>query len=109
MFRVIIKFTLGGIAFVSLIVGALGIVNTMYVIVTEKKKEIGIMKSVGARNHDILFIFVFQAGFFGLLGAILGVFFGSFAAIGFGAVAQSSGFTFLKITIIPGKIIIQLQ
>jgi putative ABC transport system permease protein len=97
----IVKVVLGGIGVVALIVGALGIVNTMYVIVTEKKKEIGIMKSVGGRNSDIMFIFVFQAGFFGFLGALLGVILGSFAAIGFEAVAQSSGFTFLEIKIVP--------
>lgn len=101
----IIKLTLGGIAFVALIVGALGIINTMYVVVTEKTKDIGIMKAIGARNGDILLMYMFQAGLFGLLGAMLGVFFGSFAAIGFGAVAQSAGYTFLEIKIIPSYVI----
>lgn len=98
---IIVKATLGGIALVSLIVGALGIINTMYVIVTEKKKEIGIMKAIGAKNEDILFIFIFQAGLFGFLGALLGVIFGSLAAKGFEVGAQSAGYAFLKITILP--------
>jgi putative ABC transport system permease protein len=95
----IIKYTLGGIAFVALIVGAIGIINTMFVIITEKTREIGIMKSIGATNEDILFMYVFQAGLFGFLGAILGVILGSFAAIGFEYVAQQSGFSFLEISI----------
>ncbi len=73
----IIQAVLGVIAFISLIVGAFGIINTMYVIVTEKTKDIGIMKAIGATNGNILFMFMFQAGVFGLLGAVLGVFFGT--------------------------------
>lgn len=95
----IIKYTLGGIAFVALIVGAIGIINTMFVIITEKTREIGIMKSIGATNEDILFMYVFQAGTFGFLGAVLGVILGSFAAVVFEFVAQQSGFSFLEITI----------
>ena len=95
----IVNYTLGGIAFVALLVGAFGIVNTMYVIITEKTKDIGIMKSIGATNRKILIMYMFQAGVFGLLGAIIGVILGSFAALGFGAVAQASGFSFLEITI----------
>ena len=97
----VVQLSLGGIAFVALIVGALGIINMMYVIVTEKRKDIGIMKAVGARNRDILFLFVLQAGIFGLFGAILGIFLGSFAAIGFEVAAKASGYTFLEIAIEP--------
>lgn len=95
----IVKFTLGGIAFVAIIVGALGIINTMYVIVTEKTKDIGIMKSIGATNNTILFMYMTQAGFFGLFGAILGIILGSFGVILFEKIAQGAGFSFLKITI----------
>lgn len=101
----IVKLTLGGIGFVALIVGALGIINTMYVVVTEKTRDIGIMKAIGARNEDILLMYIFQAGIFGLLGAILGVFFGSLLALAFGAIAQSAGYAFLEITIIPSYVI----
>ncbi len=95
----IVKFTLGGIAFVALIVGAVGIINTMYVIITEKTHDIGVMKSIGARNSDIMFMYIFMAGLFGFLGAVLGVILGSFAAIGFEAFAKSAGYSFLEITI----------
>ncbi|MFW5704319.1 MAG: ABC transporter permease [Nanoarchaeota archaeon] len=95
----IVQLTLGGIALVSLIVGGVGIVNTMYVIVTEKTKEIGIMKAIGARNSDVFFIYVFQAGVFGFLGGVIGIIFGTFAALGFEVWAKSFGFEFLEITI----------
>lgn len=102
----VVQYTLGGIALVSIVVGALGIINTMFVIVTEKTKDIGIMKSVGATNWDILFMYVFMAGFFGFMGALLGVIFGSFGAIGFEIFAKSSGFAFLEVEI---DIMIALQ
>ncbi|MBN3037408.1 MAG: ABC transporter permease [Candidatus Diapherotrites archaeon] len=67
---------LGAIAAVSLLVGAIGIANTMFTSVLEKTKEIGIMKAIGARNRDIMAIFLFNAalvgGAGGLLGAVLG-------------------------------------
>ena len=101
----IIQYTLGGIAFVALIVGAIGIVNTMYVVVTEKTRDIGIMKSIGATNEQILIIYIFEAGVFGFLGALLGVIFGSISALAFEKVAQASGFGFLEITILPQYVV----
>lgn len=95
----IVKYTFGGIAFVAIIVGGLGIINTMYVIVTEKTKDIGIMKSVGATNEIILMMYMTQAGMFGFLGAILGTFIGYFLALGIESIAQSSGFAFLEISV----------
>ena len=65
------------IAAVSLIVGAVGVANTMFTSVLEKTKEIGIMKAIGARNKDILLIFLFNAAFIGLVGGILGIALGS--------------------------------
>jgi putative ABC transport system permease protein len=65
------------IAAVSLIVGAVGIANTMFTSVLERTKEIGIMKAIGARNKDILLIFLFNAALIGLVGGILGILLGS--------------------------------
>ena len=65
------------IAAVSLLVGAVGVANTMFTSVLEKTKEIGIMKAIGARNHDILFIFLFNAALIGLIGGILGILLGT--------------------------------
>lgn len=64
------------IALVSIIVGAIGIVNTMTTSVLERRKEIGIMKAIGARNLDIFYQFLFEAGLLGLFGGIIGVILG---------------------------------
>jgi putative ABC transport system permease protein len=64
------------IAGVSLIVGAVGVANTMFTSVMEKTKEIGIMKAIGARNRDILLIFVFNSALIGLVGGIIGIILG---------------------------------
>ncbi len=61
------------IAFMSIIVGVIGIANTMTTSVIERKKEIGIMKAIGARNEDIFYQFLFEAGLLGLVGGAIGV------------------------------------
>lgn len=71
---------LSGIAAISLIVGGVGIMTTMYTSVLERTRQIGIMKSIGARNSDILFIFMAESGILGLVGGIIGVVFGLFAS-----------------------------
>ncbi len=68
---------LSAIAAISLLVGAVGIANSMFTSVLEKTKEIGIMKSIGAKNRDIMLIFLFNAGMIGLVGGIGGVILGS--------------------------------
>jgi putative ABC transport system permease protein len=65
-----------GIAAISLIVGGIGIMNTMYTAVLERTREIGIMKAVGARNQDVLAIFMFESGMLGLMGGLIGVLLG---------------------------------
>lgn len=67
---------LGAIAAVSLVVGAVGIANTMFTSVLEKTREIGTMKAIGAKNRDILMIFIFNSAMVGLVGGILGVILG---------------------------------
>ena len=71
---------LGAIAAVSLLVGAVGIANTMFTTVLEKTKEIGIMKAIGARNRDIMMIFMLNSALVGLVGGVLGVILGTFAS-----------------------------
>jgi len=61
------------IAAISLIVGGIGIANTMYTSVLERTKEIGVMKSIGAKNSDITLIFLIESALLGLIGGILGV------------------------------------
>ena len=73
---------LGAIAAVSLLVGSVGIANTMFTSVLEKTKEIGTMKAIGAKNRDILMIFLFNSGMVGLVGGILGVMLGAIVSAG---------------------------
>jgi putative ABC transport system permease protein len=71
-----------GIAFISIIVGGIGIMNTMYTSVLERTKEIGVMKAIGAKNKDVLLLFLIESGVIGLVGGgiglLLGVFFSLF-------------------------------
>ncbi|MDK2826743.1 MAG: putative transport system permease protein [Methanolobus sp.] len=64
---------LGAIAGVSLIVGSVGIANTMFTSVLEKTKEIGTMKAIGAKNKDIMMIFLFNSALVGFVGGVLGI------------------------------------
>jgi len=65
------------IASISIVIGAIGIVNTMFTSVMERKKQIGVMKSIGAKNSDVFFIFFFESGMMGLFGGLLGTLFGT--------------------------------
>jgi len=65
-----------GVALISLLVGAIGIANTMYASTLERTKEIGAMKAIGAKNSDILLIFLIESGLLGLIGGIVGVILG---------------------------------
>jgi putative ABC transport system permease protein len=69
----VIQAVLIGIAAISLIVGGIGIMNTMYTSVVERTKEIGTMKAIGAKNSDILTIFLIESGLLGFVGGAIGV------------------------------------
>jgi len=62
-----------GIAVISLLVGAIGIANIMLVSVTERTREIGVMKAVGFQNRDILQLFLVEAVILGVVGSVLGI------------------------------------
>ena len=80
-----------GIAAISLIVGGIGIANTMYTSVIERTKEIGIMKSIGAENKDIILIFLAEAGLLGLAGGVIGIGLG----MGFSKMVEISAYSYL--------------
>ncbi|MBS3081725.1 ABC transporter permease [Candidatus Pacearchaeota archaeon] len=69
------------IAAISILVGSIGIVNTMTTSVLERVKEIGIMKAIGAKNLDIFYQFFIEAGLLGMVGGIAGIIMG--VAIGY--------------------------
>lgn len=81
---------LGGIAAISLVVGGVGIMNIMLVSVTERTKEIGLRKAVGAKPKDILIQFVIEAVVLSLLGGIVGILVGAGGALVINSVFPAS-------------------
>ncbi len=81
---------LGAIALISLLVGAIGIANTMFTSVLEKTKEIGIMKAIGAKNKDILSIFLINSCLIGLVGGLGGIILGVFGSGLIGSMVSTS-------------------
>jgi putative ABC transport system permease protein len=92
-----VQFVLTGIAAISLGVGALGIMNTMYTAVLERTREIGIMKAVGAKNHDIMMLFMIEAGLLGTVGGLIGTIMGLLLAKVVESLAQFAGLDLLRV------------
>ncbi len=69
----IMNIVLVAIASISLLVGGIGIMNIMYVTVSDKTKEVGIRRAIGARKNDILFQFIVEAVALSILGGALGL------------------------------------
>ncbi len=86
-----ITFLLIAIATISLIVGGVGVMNIMYVAVTERIAEIGLKKALGAKPKDILYEFLIEAIMLTILGGIIGVIFGILLSFGVAKAAQSFG------------------
>ena len=85
---------LGGIAAISLLVGGIGIMNIMLVSVTERTKEIGLRKALGARKRDILTQFLTESSLLSLFGGIIGIGFGWLISFIVEKVAIASGTPF---------------
>ena len=71
-----VSMAVGGIAAISLLVGGIGIMNIMLVSVTERTREIGIRKSLGARTRDIMVQFLTESAILSACGGILGTMLG---------------------------------
>jgi putative ABC transport system permease protein len=84
------------IALISMLVATVNIMNTMYTAVLERTKEIGVMKAIGAKNNEILFIFVFESGLLGFIGGCFGILVGYLIAKGGGIAAANAGFSSLQ-------------
>jgi macrolide transport system ATP-binding/permease protein len=67
-----LRIALLALAVVALLLACLGIANTMYSAVLERTKEIGVLKALGARSHDVLLLFVAEAALIGLAGGVIG-------------------------------------
>jgi len=85
---------LGGIAAISLLVGGIGIMNIMLVSVTERTKEIGLRKALGARKTDILLQFLTESSILSLFGGVVGIIFGWLISLAIGMIATASGTPF---------------
>lgn len=88
-----ITFLLIAIASISLVVGGVGVMNIMYVVVTERIAEIGLKKAIGAKNSDILYEFIVEAVFLTLIGGFFGIIGGSLFSFIVAKVAQHFGLT----------------
>jgi len=85
---------LGGVAGISLLVGGIGIMNIMLVSVTERTREIGLRKALGARKKDILIQFLTESSMLSLFGGVIGIGLGWLIAFVVGRIAVASGTPF---------------
>jgi putative ABC transport system permease protein len=85
---------LGGIAAISLLVGGIGIMNIMLVSVTERTREIGLRKAIGARKRDIMIQFLTESSLLSLFGGLIGIGFGWLIGYVVGVIAARSGTPF---------------
>ncbi len=95
----VVQLVVAAIASLSLIVGGLGIMNTLYSSVLERTRDIGVMKAIGAKNEDILFLFLVESGFMGVVGGIGGITLGLLLSLSAGAIINLSGVTRISIHI----------
>jgi len=93
----ILTIFLGGIAGISLLVGGIGIMNIMLVSVTERTREIGLRKALGARKRDILIQFLTESSLLSLIGGIIGILFGWFIAYIVGRIAAATNTAFTPV------------
>ncbi|HIG93738.1 MAG: hypothetical protein QT02_C0006G0043 [archaeon GW2011_AR9] len=105
----VVQAVLIGIAAISLLVGGIGIMNTMYTSVLERTREIGIMKAIGASKQHILLLFLIESGLIGVLGGAIGIILGIALSKGVAFIAAKAlGSALLQADISPLMIIFAL-
>jgi putative ABC transport system permease protein len=92
-----------GVALISLVVGGLSVINTMAMTVTERTREIGIKRAIGASRRRIIRDLVAEAGVIGLVGGLMGLALGAIAVVIANEVGRSSGTVLFDLT--PGTAI----
>ncbi len=106
----VVRIILGLFGAIALMVSAIGMFNTMVVTLMERTEEIGIMKSIGATNQDILWMFVFESTIMGFLGGVFGVALGFIAGqlfnFLFNFLAQKMGGLAISLFYFPGWFLI---
>jgi len=104
----ILTLVLGAIASISLIVGSIGIMNIMLVSVTERTREIGIRKAVGAKRRDILLQFLLEAAMLSLTGGAVGIIGGWLVSWLISTFSEAAGLT-LSATVSPDIVILAIS
>jgi putative ABC transport system permease protein len=87
----VLRAALTGIAAVALFVGGIGLMNTMYMAILERTREIGILVALGARGTQIVALFLVEAGLLGFMGGVVGVLLGSSLAVSIAVVIAQAG------------------
>jgi putative ABC transport system permease protein len=98
-----------GFASIAIVVGGIGIMNTMYTSVSERTKEIGIMKAIGAKRSTIVTIFLIESGIFGMLGGIGGTLLGLIFAKGIEIYFQVHPLFYFRADVGPGLILFSIS
>jgi len=81
----VVEIVLAGVGGIALVVAALGIANALFAAVRERRREIGVLKAIGARDRDVLRVFVIEALVVGVLGGLIGAAMGTATAASVGA------------------------
>lgn len=104
----IIQFAVLAFAGIAILVGGIGITNTMFTAVRERTKEIGIMKAIGAKNSAILSIFLIEAGIIGFIGGLGGTALGALLAKIIEIYGQIHPMFYISASVTPGLLLFGL-
>jgi len=104
----VIEFAIAIFAGIAILVGTIGIMNTMFTSVRERTREIGIMKAIGAKNSAVLTIFLIEAGIIGLGGGIGGMILGVIFAKSIELYGQANPSFYFSAVVSPGLIIFSI-